>query len=64
MSHPPQQQHIMFATAIHSADILLNKGCVLDLVAWLAGRHGTFESPSRSVVATTNMRAPCAHHFQ
>ena len=41
-----------------------NKGCVLDPVAWLAARHRTFESPSRSVVATANTPAPCAHHWE
>ena len=41
--------------------IRTNKGFALDPVAWNAARHGTLESPSRSVVATNKMRARCAH---
>ncbi|MFY9255584.1 MAG: hypothetical protein WAO83_19175 [Fuerstiella sp.] len=37
-------------------DLRPHNGFTLAPEAWLAGRHGTFESPSRSVVATTNIR--------
>ena len=50
----------MFEIAVSKSDPLSNKGFALDPVAWLAGRHGTLESPNRSVFATANMRAPCA----